>query len=128
ALYGDRLALLAQLEVTTADGRTHTLATDGSWTAGETDILASDNYDGQRTDLRRPARPDRTTDPVDVLDEDLGRLVAPEGPPVRVTEVLPAVTVSTSPSGRTLVDFGQNLVGWVRLTVRGLEEGAEVTV
>jgi alpha-L-rhamnosidase len=128
ALYGDRLAVLAQLEVTTADGSTHRLATDGDWTAGETDILASDNYDGQRTDLRRPARPEQTTDPVDVLDDDLGRLVAPEGPPVRVTEVLPAVTVSTSPSGRTLVDFGQNLVGWVRLKVRGHEEGAEVTV
>ena len=32
ALYGDRLALLAQLEVTTADGTVHVLATDGSWT------------------------------------------------------------------------------------------------
>ncbi len=124
ALYGERLAVLAQLEVTTADGRTHTLATDGSWTAGETDVLANDNYDGQRTDLRRPARPSETVDPVDVLDADLGRLVAPEGPPVRITEVLPAVTVSASPSGRTLVDFGQNLVGWVRLRVRGLSAGS----
>ncbi|MDG4825519.1 family 78 glycoside hydrolase catalytic domain [Asanoa sp. WMMD1127] len=128
ALYGDRLALLAQLEVTTADGRTHRLATDESWAAGETDIVADDNYDGQRTDLRRPARPAETTDPVDVLDADLGRLVAPEGPPVRVTEVLPAVAVTTSPSGRTLVDFGQNLVGWVRLRARGLAAGSEVTV
>ncbi|GIF63578.1 alpha-L-rhamnosidase [Asanoa ishikariensis] len=128
ALYGERLALLAQLEVTTADGRTHTLATDESWTAGETDVLANDNYDGQRTDLRRPARPADTTDAVDVLDADLGRLVAPEGPPVRVTEVLPAVAVSTSPSGRTLVDFGQNLVGWVRLRVRDLGAGKEVTI
>src|SRR5699024_6683856 len=25
----------------------------------------------------------------------------------------------TSPSGRTLVDFGQNLVGWIRITVKG---------
>ncbi|GIF75044.1 family 78 glycoside hydrolase catalytic domain [Asanoa siamensis] len=128
ALYGDRLALLAQLEVTTADGRVHLLATDESWTAGETGILADDNYDGQRTDLRRPARPAETTDPVDVVDADLGRLVAPEGPPVRVTEVLPAVAVSKSPAGRTLVDFGQNLVGWVRLRVRGLAAGTEVSV
>ncbi|MEV0717455.1 family 78 glycoside hydrolase catalytic domain [Asanoa sp. NPDC050611] len=127
ALYGDRLALLAQLEVTTADGRTHVLATDGTWTAGETDVVANDNYDGQRTDLRRPARP-AATDPVDVLDADLDRLVAPDGPPVRVTEVLPAVAVTTSPAGKTLIDFGQNLVGWVRLRVRGLPAGTEVTV
>jgi alpha-L-rhamnosidase len=53
-----------------------------------------------------------------VLDADLGRLVAPDGPPIRVTEVLPAVEVSTSRTGETLVDFGQNLVGRVRLRVR----------
>ena len=35
ALYGDRLALLAQLEVTTGDGAVHVLASDGSWTAYE---------------------------------------------------------------------------------------------
>jgi alpha-L-rhamnosidase len=128
ALYGDRLAFLGQLEVTTADGATHLLATDGSWTAGESDVLADDLYDGQHTDLRRESRPAATADPVDVRDEDLARLVAPEGPPVRVTQVLPAVEVSTSPSGATIVDFGQNLVGWVRLRVRGLGAGDEVVI
>jgi alpha-L-rhamnosidase len=123
--YGDRLALLAQLEVTTTDGRTHVLGTDASWTATASGVLANDLYDGQRTDLREPPRAE---EPVEVLDEDLGRLVAADGPPVRVTEVLPAVAVTTSPSDRTLVDFGQNLVGWVRLRVRGAEPGHEVVV
>nr|WP_221379529.1 family 78 glycoside hydrolase catalytic domain [Actinoplanes polyasparticus] len=120
SLYGDRLALLAQLEVETADGRVLTLATDGSWTAREGAVVSDDIYNGQRTDLRREPGPESA---VDVLDADLGLLVAPDGPPVRVTDVLPAVEVVTSPSGRTLVDFGQNLVGWVRLTVRGGQEG-----
>ncbi len=128
ATYGDRLALLAQLEVTTADGVRHVLGTDGTWTAGESDVLADDLYDGQRTDLRRPALPESTADAVETVDGDLGRLVAPSGPPVRVTEVLPATAVWSSPSGRTLVDFGQNVVGWVRLRVRGLPAGAEVSV
>ncbi|HEY6596638.1 MAG TPA: family 78 glycoside hydrolase catalytic domain [Asanoa sp.] len=128
AHYGDRLAFLGQLEVTTDDGATHVLATDGSWTAGESDVVADDLYDGQRTDLRRAARPADPTGAVDLRDEDLARLVAPEGPPVRVTEVLPVVAVTTSPSGATIVDFGQNLVGWVRLRVRGLAPGDEVVV
>jgi alpha-L-rhamnosidase len=81
ALYGDRLALLAQLEITTVDGRVHVLATDGSWTAGESNVLADDLYDGQHTDLRRPSRPESTPDAVDILGAELGRLVAPEGPP-----------------------------------------------
>jgi alpha-L-rhamnosidase len=125
ALYGDRLALLAQLEVTTEDGAVHVLATDSSWEARESGVLADDLYDGQRTD-RRP-RPERT-DRVEVVDADLSHLVAPDGPPVRATQTLPAAAVFTSPSGKTLVDFGQNLVGWVRLKVRGGATGAEVVV
>jgi alpha-L-rhamnosidase len=124
-LYGDRLALLAQLEVTTADGAVHRLITDESWTARESAVVADDLYDGQRTDLRHA---ERAEDTVDILDADLGRLVAPDGPPIRVTDVVPAVAVTTSPSGKTIVDFGQNLVGRVRLTARGGRDGDEVTV
>ena len=123
ALYGDRLALLAQLEVTTADGQVHVLATDGSWTARESRIVADDIYDGQQVDLRR-AESDESA--VEEIAADLGRLVAPDGPPVRVTEVLPAVDIDRN-ADRTLIDFGQNMVGWLRLTVRG-EAGREVIV
>ncbi len=125
ALYGDRLALLAQLEVTTSDGAVHILASDGSWTAYESGIVADDLYDGQRTDRRSG---ERASHAVDVVPSDLTGLVAPEGPPVRVTEVLPAGHVFSSPEGTTLVDFRQNVVGWVRLRVRGLPAGHEVVV
>ena len=123
--YGDRLALLAQLEVTTTDGAVHVLATDGSWTTRDSTVTADDLYDGQSTDLRRAPGP---AAPVDVLEADLGVLVAPDGPPIRVTEVLPAVAITTSPRGRTLVDFGQNLVGRVRLTVRDGASDQRITV
>ena len=109
-----------------ADGAVHVLATDETWTARESGVLADDLYDGQRTDLR-PRRGDRS-DPVEAIEATLPRLVAPDGPPVRATETLPARDVFRSPSGATLVDFGQNLVGWVRLTVRGAEPGTEVTI
>jgi alpha-L-rhamnosidase len=127
ALYGHRLALLAQLEVTTADGVLHVLATDGSWDARESEIVADDLYDGQSTDLRLRETFAPTVG-VEEVDASLSRLVAPDGPPIRPTGVLPARRVWTSPSGWTLVDFGQNAVGWVRLRVRGLPAGTEVTV
>ena len=126
ALYGDRLALLAQLEVTTTSGSVHVLATNDSWTARESGIVADDLYDGQRTDLR--PRLGRPADSVEVIDADLGRLVAAEGPPVRVTQTLPAIRVFSSPSGATLVDFGQNLVGWVRLRVRNHVPASEIVL
>ncbi|MFB9905688.1 family 78 glycoside hydrolase catalytic domain [Allokutzneria oryzae] len=115
AHYGDRLAALAQLEVTCEDGSEHVLGTDGSWTARSSTVVADDLYDGQTTDLRGA---ESTVDSVDVLDVDLGRLEVPLGPPVRAVATVPAVSVSRSPSGKVLVDFGENLVGWVRLRVR----------
>ena len=54
--------------------------------------------------------------------------MTPQGPPVRRVMTLPALELITSPSGKSLVDFGQNLVGWVRLTVRSTAPGQEVTV
>ena len=129
AVYGHELGLLAQLEVMTADGETRTLITDSTWMARESEVLADDLYDGQRTDRRRHRQgaslPQGT---VRTIDASLDRLVAPDGPPVRVTDVLPAREVWTSPSGRTLVDFGQNVVGWVRLRVKASTEGDEVVV
>jgi alpha-L-rhamnosidase len=126
AHYGDRLALLAQLEVTTADGAVHVLATDDTWLAGTSNVLADDIYDGQRTDLR--ITDPKCIDPVEVMAADLSRLVAPDGPAVRRTQSLPAVQTWESPSGEILVDFGQNVVGWVRLKVRDQGAGQEVVV
>lgn len=132
-VYGDRLALLAQLEVTDSAGELHIVGTDETWGAEESQILADDLYDGQRTDLRRPrwgagGSPDAVSGTVDVVPFDPGVLVAPDGPPVRVTQVVPAVQVLTSPTGATILDFGQVVVGWVRLRVTGLAAGAEVVV
>ena len=127
ALYGHRLSLLGQLEVTTADGAVHVLATDHTWRARESEIVADDLYDGQSTDLRLRGQSPQTVD-VEVVEEDLLRLVAPDGPPIKPTGVLAARKVWTAPSGATLVDFGQNAVGWVRLTARGLAAGTEIVL
>lgn len=127
--YGDRLALLAQLELEFADGSRRMIATDASWRASPSGILFDDLYDGERRDMRVPNVPDRaSSEPVEIVPGDRARLVARRSPPVRVTERVPGAAVSVSPSGATIVDFGQNLVGWVELVVRGGRAGDEITV
>ncbi|HEY3111405.1 MAG TPA: family 78 glycoside hydrolase catalytic domain, partial [Chloroflexota bacterium] len=133
-VYGDRLALLAQLEVVYADGSVDRVVSDDSWRASTGPILASDLYDGERYDARleRPGWSSAGFDaadwsPVRVLDRDLATLVAPSGPPVRRSELVPPVAITTSPSGRTIVDFGQNLVGRLRVAVEG-SAGQTVTL
>ncbi|MFF5965139.1 family 78 glycoside hydrolase catalytic domain [Streptomyces collinus] len=126
ALYGDRLAWLAQLEIHYTDGTTETLVTDadGRWQAAQGPVRRSSIYDGETYDAR--------IEPVDwhgvrVEQRDLTTLVAPIGPPVRRIEELAPVSITTSPSGKTLVDFGQNLVGRIRFTVQG-EAGQEIVL
>ncbi|MGW0658470.1 family 78 glycoside hydrolase catalytic domain [Streptodolium elevatio] len=118
ALYGERLALLAQLEIVMADGRVFAVATDadGTWQAAPGPTLRASLYDGETHDAR--IRPENWHG-VRAEAFDMAVLAAPTGPPVRRTEELSPVAVTTSPSGKTVMDFGQNLVGRLRLTVDG---------
>jgi len=126
SIYGDHLALLAQLEIVYTDGTTDRVVTDEGWRAATGPILTSGLYDGETYDARleragwaKPGYDDHTWTSVRPLDRDLATLVAPEGPPVRRIELVAPVAITTSPSGRTIVDFGQNLVGRLRLSVHG---------
>jgi len=134
AFYGDRLGAVASLAITFEDGHRQLVQTDGSWTAGPSGVLADDLYDGQTVDARlvsdawlQPGFSDESWAPVATLELDPATLVPYVGPPVVRHEELRPVAVWQSPAGKTLVDFGQNLVGWVKFTVRG-ERGSTITV
>lgn len=126
AVYGDELAGYAELRVRFSDGHEQIVGTDDTWAAGPSATTANDLYDGQSIDARR--RSDAWLEPgftgdewvgVHTIDVDPARLEPPLAPPVRRVDALRPVDVWTSPAGRTLVDFGQNLVGWVRVEVTG---------
>ena len=132
--YSDELGALAQLEITFEDGHVQTVVTDGSWTAGPSAVVANDLYDGQRIDARRssdawlrPGFEDPAWTGVHTGSLDLAILTPYIGPPVRRQAELAPVQTWTSPAGKTLVDFGQNLVGWVRVRVSG-PAGTEITL
>jgi alpha-L-rhamnosidase len=134
AFYGTELGAFAQLEIAFEDGTTQTVATDESWTAGPSDVLANDLYDGETIDAR--LRDDAWLKPgfqadgwvgVHALDLDTATLEPYVGPHVSIWNELPVQKIWTSESGKTLVDFGQNLVGWVRVRVQG-PAGSEVTL
>jgi alpha-L-rhamnosidase len=115
ALYGDRLAVIAQLEVAYADGHRQLVITDETWRAGPSATLANDLYDGQTIDARLAdgtwmhagAAPPGWGS-VETLEFDTSRLTPYIGPPVVRHETLRPVNIWSAPSGRMLVDFGQN--------------------
>ena len=106
ALYGDRLGLVAQLEIDFADGHHQVVGTDSSWTAGPSDTLADDLYDGQTIDARRrtskwhevDGRPEQFY-PVEDLAFDRSVLAPAIGPPVVRHETRRPERIWASPSG-----------------------------
>ncbi|SDG74620.1 alpha-L-rhamnosidase [Microbacterium pygmaeum] len=141
-VYGDQPSLLAQLRVEYADGSFDTLASTGDgWRAlGDGPIVDSGIYAGEHQDLRRaiagwstPEFDDSAWPPARVGAvarpgyENVPRPEARIAPPVRRIETSPVVEVFTSPSGARILDFGQNLVGRLRLRVTGAE-GDRITV
>lgn len=119
-VYGAHVGFMAQLEV-----ETQIIATDATWTAESTPFLGAEIYDGETFDARIARGEPATTTTVDL---DRSTLVAPPVPPVRRTEVLEPVTTKTAHDGAVLLDFGQNLVGWMRITVRDAQRGAEIVM
>ena len=86
--------------------------------------LLAELYDGETFDARLPAAgaPADVT-PVEGFDHAV--LCTPgRWPPVRRTEVAPR----RSTRNGAILDFGQNLVGWLRITLRGVPAGTEVVL
>ena len=134
-VYGDQPSLIAQLRIEYADGRTQVVATGDGWQAfGDGSVVDSGIYAGEHVDLRRAAAVDAwSTSEFDAsawrearrgasAREGFEHVPVPEAriaPPVRRVDELPVADVITSPSGATILDFGQNLVGRLRITVDG---------
>ncbi|HJR81703.1 MAG TPA: glycoside hydrolase family 78 protein, partial [Anaerolineales bacterium] len=126
--YGRHLALLAQLEVQYEDGSSERIVTHDaqSWRAVTGPIIMNDIYDGETYDARLehhgwslPGFDDSKWAGVRNMEWNMDALEAPLGPPVRRIETIAPVSITQSPSGKTIVDFGQNLVGRVSIRVKG---------
>ncbi len=122
--YGKKLALIAQLVVRYTDGSQEIVGTDGNWRASTGAIRASDIYDGEIYDAAlqpqgwtKPGFNDTAWKGVTALPAPKARLVASAGPPVKEIEEIKPVKILKTPSGDTVLDMGQNMVGWVRFRV-----------
>ena len=123
--FGDKFALLAQLHVTYTDGHEQQFCTDENWRWYESDIVADNGiYDGETLDRLFHAEKEVCLHPVMLADVPL-RITDRLTPPTVEAETLPVAEVITTPAGETVLDFGQNHVGWLRFRTT-LPKGAQV--
>jgi len=124
--YGDQTALLCQLEIVYTDGSKETVVTDDNWRGADSPILFSEIYDGEIYDARlekdgwsSPEYEDGTWRPAEILEYDMSVLVSQAGSKIKEIDRISAKELIVTPQGDTVINFGQNLTGWVRFKVKG---------
>ena len=132
ARIADHPSFNAQLEITYADGTTETIASDGSWKGGPGQIVGSDEQLGEVQDARKAVPWDQMS-----FDDSQWSNVAAEkhdnieldpqlGVPVRRLMELSPKKISRI-GDMWIVDFGQNMVGHIRLSGVG-QAGDQVDI
>ncbi len=126
AHYGTAPELLAQLVIIFGDGTRQVIVTDERWRARPAAIRHADLLMGESHDLRleprgwdAPGFSAAGWRPARCRGRDSRPLVADPGPPVRVTEEIAPASITRDAGGRHIIDFGQNLTGWLRLRIDG---------
>jgi len=119
--------LLLQMRIEYDDGTVSEIVSDETWRITTDGPIRSNNdYDGEEYDARmelegwcRPGFDDSGWHHADLVDPPGGALTAQMAEPIRVTETLHPVALGNPQPGVYVYDFGQNMVGWARLTVEG---------
>lgn len=123
-IYGDKTAILAELHIAYEDGTKEVIITDDSWQVTTGVIRESQIYLGETIDTTVTTQ---TLAPVQILDEGKENLIAQEGEEVRITERTTAKELIVTPKQELVLDFGQNMSGFVEMCVQG-QKGQKITI
>lgn len=126
-LGGKQLGLLMQLQITYTDGTSQTIVTDNTWKSTQDGpITLNGIYDGEDYDARKEIKgwssnnfDDSKWKNVNAANYSKKDLIATQTVPVKKIQEIKPVKIFTTPKGEQVVDFGQNMVGWVKLKVKG---------
>ncbi|KAK6536016.1 hypothetical protein TWF281_000262 [Arthrobotrys megalospora] len=120
-IYGDSLAAFAQFHLEFEGCGELVATTDESWVVSEGPIRSSDPKAGEVVDLRVNSTESLSVSsyPVQVVSTPKAHLIAEEVPRVQEVDRLAPVGIRKTPSGKQLVDFGQNFAGVVQIKLSG---------
>ncbi len=120
---------IAQLEIVYADDTRETVCTDRTWRQVKSPLGYDDLFDGEVQGAWNRRAPDLEKTPLFAAEVPgpRGTLVASAHPGAEVMRTIPAKTVKDCGNGTYVIDFGENLSGWMRFTLRGQKAGDVVS-
>ncbi|MGE6598093.1 family 78 glycoside hydrolase catalytic domain [Bacillus proteolyticus] len=123
--YGERRAIIAQIHITYEDGTKEKIVTDETWKVEKSPILYSEIYEGEVYDARLEES-GQELENVEVIGHSKRIIVAQENESIRKMKIIKPISISKLPNHEWLIDMGQNMVGWVRFTVRHVYSGQKI--
>lgn len=121
--YGHEFKLLADLYISREGEADRVIGTDTGWLALKSPVCSSGIYDGEVYDARMEADiedgPDRRKLYAVRAEKPQGELMPMVGVPVKRREVLKVKEIIVTPIGETVLDFGQEITGWVSFRACG---------
>ena len=106
--------LIAELKITFTDTTTAVIPTDETWQAAESRIRFSEIYDGEVYDASFEVS---DYQPVVLLERTTGNLIPQQGEKITEHEYVKAARCFTAPNGEVVVDFGQEVTGYIQFTL-----------
>ena len=127
-VYGNQTAGFLNLVIDYADGEREIIATSEDWKSAKSPLLFTEIYHGEIYDARLESdfSDESNLKGAEKINFNLGKLFAQSGICVKMQEKIPAKKIIRTPKGETVVDFGQNMSGFVEFSVNG-ERGDEVS-
>ncbi len=117
--YGDKRKAILQLVIKYSDGTTEVIASDESFKWTYSPIVTSEIYHGEVYDARREKIMPKEFKEVTVFDDDRKVLVGEICDSVKCVKVIKPQKLIKTPSGETVIDLGQDIIGNVRIKVAG---------
>jgi len=125
--------LIARLVVEYSDGKQETIATDETWKATQNGpITANNEFDGENYDANlelgkwtKSGYDESAWQQADLMDAPKGKLTPQPSPSLKVMKEIKPISVTKTEDGRFIVDMGQNMVGWLKVTLSG-KKGTDV--
>ena len=129
-----QMKMIAEIHLQYADGSEKVIPTDADWLCKPSAVIKSSIYYGEDFDARKydpewalPCGGEDWKEVAVIQENDhLGVLHDRYSPPVTVHEQFAPVEVIKTPLGENVLDFGQNMTGWVEMSLPALKPGTKV--
>ncbi len=113
--YADHISVIADIQIEYADGAIEHICTDNSWDIYTTNILDSEIYHGEIKDFTKEAEYVGKA----LIDDINYNLIPQVGEDIIEQETVLPLKLIITPKGEKVIDFGQNLAGYVEIKTKG---------